>query len=78
MKLQGRWQQSRSRRLTRSRRDHRPSRRDRSRASEPRVAMDAGDGVRAMAWKAWMKREQWFTWIAAAIVLTNIVLAAIG
>jgi ABC-type phosphate transport system auxiliary subunit len=27
--------------------------------------------------KAWMKREQWFVWIAAAIVLT-IVLAAIG
>jgi nicotinamide riboside transporter PnuC len=27
--------------------------------------------------KAWMTREQWFIWIAAAIVLT-MVLAAIG
>jgi hypothetical protein len=30
-----------------------------------------------MAWEAWMKREQWFIWIAAAIVVT-LVLAAIG
>jgi hypothetical protein len=30
-----------------------------------------------MALRAWMKREQWLVWIAAAIVLT-MVLAAIG
>jgi nicotinamide riboside transporter PnuC len=30
-----------------------------------------------MALRAWMKREQWLIWIAAAIILT-LVLAAIG
>jgi hypothetical protein len=32
----------------------------------------------AMARKAWMKREQWFVWIAAAVVVTMVVAAAIG
>ena len=35
-----------------------------------------GEGT-TMALRAWMKREQWLVWIAAAIVLT-MVLAAIG
>jgi hypothetical protein len=30
-----------------------------------------------MTRRAWMKREQWLVWIAAAIILT-LVLAAIG
>jgi hypothetical protein len=48
MKGRGEWQQSRSRRRTRSHRDHRPSGRDRNRVSEiygTRVALDARDGV---------------------------------
>jgi uncharacterized membrane protein len=28
--------------------------------------------------KAWMKREQWFVWIAAAVVVTMVLAAAIG
>jgi hypothetical protein len=45
----------------------------------PSGGFGAGCGRRGKgeAMKAWMKREQWFVWIAAAIVLT-IVLAAIG
>jgi hypothetical protein len=28
--------------------------------------------------KAWMKREQWFVWIAAAVVVTMVLAVAIG
>jgi hypothetical protein len=45
----------------------------------PRLAPDAGERVgRAMVRKAWMKREQWFVWIAAAFVVTMVLAAAIG
>jgi hypothetical protein len=28
--------------------------------------------------KAWMKREQWFIWIATAVAVTMVLAAAIG
>ena len=31
-----------------------------------------------MTRQAWMRREQWFVWIAAAIVVTMVMGAAIG
>ena len=36
-----------------------------------------GRGV-GEAMKAWMQREQWFVWIAAAVVVTMVLAAAIG
>ena len=38
-------------------------------------ALDAGNRV---AMKAWMKREQWFIWIAAAVAVTMVLAATIG
>ena len=31
-----------------------------------------------MTVKPWMRREQWFVWIAAAVVVTMVLAAAIG
>jgi hypothetical protein len=45
----------------------------------PRVALDARDWVgRSHGRKAWMQREQWFVWIAAAVVVTMVLAAAIS